>query len=149
MAKQVMSEQRRRTYAEGDRVRVWRKVGEPARLGTVTSVVGGATSVRLDGESGSRRVNWVNTAPYYDPQRRRIVGILLTVGGSLIVVAAVLAWFGLLPLDQIARNVLLAFGLVSLYLVVQGIVFLRYSADPLRPLPTVDPTKDNSPTWVD
>jgi len=142
MAKKAMVEQRRRRYREGDRVRVWRKVGERATTGTVTAVVDGTVKVRFDGESGSRIVDPLHTAPFVERARRRRTGILLTAGALLVVIVALVGDFGLLPLEPPARIGLFAVGLIALYVVVRGILMLRDSVDPLRPLPTYDPGKD-------
>ena len=149
MAKDEMDQQRRRRYAEGDRVRVWRKPGERARIGTVASVREGAIKVRYDDQGGTSNANPSYMRPYIEPRRRLRQGILITTGTAVVVVVVAVILLGWPSLAPVARGVLFLCGVVALYFGIRGVLVIRDGTDPLRPLGTHDPTKDNSPTWVD
>lgn len=138
----AMVQQRVRTYADGDRVRVWRAVGQRAMPGTVIGTADGGVKVRIDGKEKSIVVPAFYVAPLARPDQRRRTGVLWTAGASIVVVAAAAVVFGLFPMISVVRHVAFIAGVVALYVVLRGILIIRDSGDQLRPLPTFDPTKD-------
>ena len=143
MGKEVMQERRLRTYKVGDRVRVWRKIGEPARVGQVVSVPSKwEAEVALDGDGRAKRANTSYMDYEVDPRRHRRRGVLIIVGSSLLILLAALLGLGVIPAPEVIRIVIGIAGFGSIYLIIRGFMRLSEARDPLAPLRTYDRTKD-------
>ena len=144
-----MHGKRVRAYTVGDRVRVWRKAGERARLGEVVEVAPDVVKVRMDADLAVKNVRRGLMDREISKARRIGQGVAMLAGAAAVFVLAILCTSGVLAVNWLVKDVVAVLGVGALYSVFLGIRALVDARDLLAPLPTFDPSADNSQVWVD